>query len=75
LIVNVGSVGMPRDHGSSASMAILDFEEKSIKIIRFDIGDLQVRIRQEFGNSIHGDVYELMRRTSSHKQIEELKID
>jgi diadenosine tetraphosphatase ApaH/serine/threonine PP2A family protein phosphatase len=47
-IINVGSVGQPRDHDPRASFGIYDSDEGQIEIIRlaYDIGTAQQKIRK-----------------------------
>lgn len=60
LIVNVGSVGLPRDYGQFASMAIYETKTDQCKIIRFQI-DIE-KIVSLYGTSIHESVLSTLGR-------------
>lgn len=61
LFVNCGSVGLPRDYGTYGSFAMVDTNEESAQIYRFDITeDLTIMI-EEFPDT-HQSVIDLMDR-------------
>lgn len=75
IVVNVGSVGLPRDHGKLGSFALIDFEEKRIEIIRFSIAETQKNLRKRYNELIDSRVYEVFDRVISDTNIEELRFD
>jgi len=60
LFVNVGSVGLPRDHGNLAAFALYDDEANAFEIIRvpLNVG----AILAAYGNDIHESVRACLRR-------------
>ena len=61
--VNIGSCGMPRDDGRYGSVALLDTQARSARILRFDITVESKQILEQFP-SVHSsvrDVYERRR--------------
>jgi putative phosphoesterase len=60
LFVNVGSVGLPRDHGNLAAFALYDDEAHSFEIIRVPL-DVDA-ILAAYGNDIHDSVRACLRR-------------
>lgn len=63
LFVNPGSCGLPRDTGGFASVAILDTELVSARILRFDIRDLAEQVIERFRP--HDKVISALRREPS----------
>jgi predicted phosphodiesterase len=60
LFVNVGSVGLPRDHGNLAAFALYDDEAHAFEIIRVPL-DVDA-ILAAYGNDIHESVRACLRR-------------
>jgi len=60
--VNVGSVGLPRDHGSWGSLVVLDPSIEDLRIIRFDISGSSRKI-SELGLSVHHSVLDIFDRS------------
>jgi putative phosphoesterase len=60
LFVNVGSVGLPRDHGNLAAFALYDDEAHAFEIIRVPL-DVDA-ILAAYGNDIHDSVRACLRR-------------
>lgn len=63
-IINVGSCGMPRDHGILSSFAVLDTDLWEVGIFRIQF-DTKI-LEEKFGKSIHPTVFELFKRQPSH---------
>lgn len=63
-IVNIGSCGMPRDHGTLSSFAILDTLNWEINILRIDM-DTKV-IKELYWNSTHKSVFDLYERKPNY---------
>ena len=63
--VNVGSCGLPRDDGRYGSAAILDTENSTVEIIRFNI---EVETAEVLSSqpSVHGSVVSTFRRRAQH---------
>jgi predicted phosphodiesterase len=59
-IVNIGSCGMPRDHGTLSSFAVLDTEFWDVKILRIPMDTLT--IKELYSSSTHQSVIELHER-------------
>jgi putative phosphoesterase len=62
--INVGSCGLPRDHGSFGSAALFDDESKILRVIRFDISRTHDCLIKN-GHYVHPDVIKLFSRKSS----------
>lgn len=75
VIVNVGSVGLPRDHGKMGSLAVINFDRKRVKIVRYSIGDIQEKLKSIYGGLIHDEVIGVFDRVSTYKTIEEFRLD
>lgn len=75
LIVNVGSVGLPRDHGRYGSFALMNTKKSTVQISRFSIHHTQVAIMHRYKDQIHNSVYEVFDRVSEIKFFEEKNID
>lgn len=61
LLVNVGSVGLPRDVGHLSSVCILDTEDWSVQIFRipFDVDSLRLRTESQ---TVHPSVWKCLER-------------
>jgi putative phosphoesterase len=75
VIVNVGSVGLPRDHGKMGSFALLDCNIKTIQIIRFPIEHIQEELKIKYKSHIHDQVYEVFDRIAPFIDVEEFEFD
>jgi putative phosphoesterase len=75
VVINVGSVGLPRDHGKMGSFAILNFDIKKVQIIRFPIGQIQEDLKNSYKSLIHNKVYEVFDRIAPLTVIEEFQFD
>jgi len=75
VFVNVGSVGLPRDHGKMGSFALINFRDLKLEIVRYPMADIQSQIKKRFSNQIHSDVYKIFDRVSPFDALEEIKID
>lgn len=62
--INVGSCGLPRDHGHYGSAAIFDTQSYVTRIIRFDITNTLTQIKREHPN-IHNSVLNLFKREAA----------
>lgn len=62
--VNVGSCGLPRDHGKLGSAVLFNEENGECKILRFSIEKETQRLCREITN-MHASVYNLFKRESS----------
>ena len=71
VIINVGSVGLPRDHGKVGSIALLNFSELKVKIIRYSIAEIQDEICQTFAGKIDDRVKDIFDRVSDYNEAEE----
>ncbi len=71
-IVNVGSIGLPRDHGKVASMALLNLDKSEVRIIRYSIAEIQDALLETFGDSLDDRVKELFERVADYHVIEEI---
>ncbi|HKA05789.1 MAG TPA: metallophosphoesterase family protein [Gemmataceae bacterium] len=60
LFVNVGSVGLPRDHGNLAAFALYDDEANAFEIVRVPL-DVDA-ILAAYGDEIHDSVRACLRR-------------
>lgn len=60
LFVNVGSCGLPRDHGTLGSVCLFDPTEGTANIIRYDISDIMSNALQS--GDLHVDVSKLFTR-------------
>ena len=60
LVVNVGSVGMPRDHGGAASFALFDPAARRVRIVRvrFDVE----QVIRAYDGAVHEQVKTWLRR-------------
>ena len=63
LFVNVGSVGMPRDHGALASFALFDTDRGSCRICRVRLDP--EKINAAYGARIHSSVRQLLTRRTA----------
>jgi len=61
--VNVGSCGLPRDHGSLGSAALFDESTGSVRIVRFDITNATQRALASMG-PVHPLVHQILMRRS-----------
>ena len=71
VIINVGSVGLPRDHGKMGSIALLSLPELKVKIVRYSIAEIQDDIRQTYAQTIHDRVTEVFDRVNDYIELEE----
>jgi predicted phosphodiesterase len=71
VIINVGSVGLPRDHGKVGSIALLNLAESTVKIIRYSIAEIQDEIRQIYGRGIDDRVKQVFDRVAHYNVVEE----
>jgi diadenosine tetraphosphatase ApaH/serine/threonine PP2A family protein phosphatase len=64
LLLNVGSVGLPRDVGNLASFAVLDSESGGAAIyrVRFDVAE----VLERWGHEIHAQTAACLTRTTEH---------
>ena len=63
-LVNVGSVGLPRDDGRYGSFALFYPEKRSVKIIRYRLKTTKKTLQATFNGQIDKKVYELFDRES-----------
>lgn len=61
-LINVGSVGLPRDNGKYGSVAIMNTEKRFIEIQRFRLSISKESLKQTFGELVHEDVYRVFDR-------------
>jgi len=61
--VNVGSCGLPRDHGTLGAAALFDEQTGAIRLIRFEIGNTTERALSKL-SSVHPSVLSLFGRVS-----------
>jgi putative phosphoesterase len=71
-IVNVGSVGLPRDHGKVASLALLNLDTSEVRIIRYSISEIQDELLEKFGDVLDERVKELFERVADYQVLEEI---
>jgi putative phosphoesterase len=75
ILVNAGSVGLPRDHGTVASLALFDSMNRKVRIVRYDVNDIQVKVAAKFESIIHSSVTKAFDRVSPYRIEEELSFD
>lgn len=59
--VNVGSCGLPRDHGALGAAALFDDQDGSVEVLRFDIEAAHVKVLRDI-SGIDDSVREVMLR-------------
>jgi predicted phosphodiesterase len=62
MLINVGSVGLPRDNGKYGSVAIMNIEKRFVEIQRFRLNISRESLRLMFGELVHEDVYRVFDR-------------
>ena len=62
VIVNVGSVGLPRDHGKVGSLALLNLTERKVSIFRYPIADIQDQILSRYAQDLDDSVKNVFAR-------------